>query len=257
MFRNRIFLSRNRDKLDSMDLKEEDILGNAIHAHWYYVSKGRAMLQLLRGVPCGRVLDVGAGSGIFSKQLIDHGRTQDAICVDPGYDSDRQEQYHGQPISFVRSVNWVDRDVILMMDVLEHVDDDIALLRQYTASAPKGTHVLITVPAFRFLWSGHDVFLEHRRRYTAAMIEGTVRAAGLEVVRTRYFFGLLFPVIAVLRLYNRLRLGQGTVIAKSDLKLYPEWLNNTLIAIHNVERLSVFPINKLAGLSVFCLCKAP
>lgn len=240
-----------------MDLKEEQILGNAIHTHWYYVSKGQAMRQLLRGVPCGRVLDVGAGSGIFSKQLIDHGRTQDSVCVDPGYVADRHEHYHGQPIAFVRSVDRVDQDVVLMMDVLEHVDDDVALLRQYTKSAPSGTHVLITVPAFQSLWSGHDVFLDHRRRYTAAMIEKTVQDSGLQVIRTRYFFGLLFPVIAVLRVYNRLRSRRRDLIAKSDLKLYPAWLNNVLIAIHNIERLSVFPINRLAGLSVFCLCRTP
>ena len=49
------------------------------------------------------------------------------------------------------------------------------LLRHYAAKVPSGAHFLVTVPAFRFLWSGHDVFLEHKRRYTLAEIEATMR----------------------------------------------------------------------------------
>ena len=52
----------------------------------------------------------------------------------------------------------------MIADVLEHVDDDLALLRQYAAKLGEGGRIVITVPAFSFLWSGHDVFLEHRRR---------------------------------------------------------------------------------------------
>ena len=62
-----------------------------------------------------------------------------------------------------------------MMDVLEHVDNDAGLVRHYATKVPSGAHFLVTVPAFRFLWSGHDVFLEHKRRYTLAEIEQTMR----------------------------------------------------------------------------------
>jgi hypothetical protein len=234
-----------------LDLKEEDILGDAIHEHWYYVSKGRAMRQVLGRIRTNEVLDVGAGSGIFSRQLLDHGVADSAICLDPLYPEERTHSHNGRPIAFVRNVDIVRQNLVLMMDVLEHVDDDVGLLRRY---APQG-HVLITVPAFPFLWSGHDVFLEHRRRYTRSMLEDTVRKAGLEVVRLLFFFGALFPAVAAVRLVKNTLRRQGVVEAKSELSLYPSWLNKALIAVHDVERNTLFPVNRLAGLSLFCLCK--
>lgn len=233
-----------------MDLKEEDILGDAIHDHWYYVSKGRALRRFLGHLKCDEVLDVGAGSGIFAKQLLDHNICNGAICVDPNYPEDTAAGHNGKPIAFVRSVPSVPQKLVLMMDVLEHVDDDAALLKQYT---PERGHVLITVPAFQFMWSGHDVFLEHRRRYTIKSLHNTIRKAGLKPVKSRYFFGSLFPAVAAIRLAKNAK----NAPAKSELKSYPGWLNKALIGIHDIERQSLFRINKLAGLSVFCLCTKP
>ena len=105
-----------------MDLKEENILGDAIHEHWYYVSKGRAMRQVLGRLRTKEVLDVGAGSGIFSRQLLDHGVAESAICVDPLYEEERTQSHNGRPIAFVRQVDDVRQNLVLMMDVLEHVD---------------------------------------------------------------------------------------------------------------------------------------
>jgi SAM-dependent methyltransferase len=239
----------------AMDLKEEAILGEAIGSHWYYVAKGRALGAMLGRIRVPEVLDVGAGSGVFSRQLLDAGVCERALCVDPGYPEERRERYHGHEIEFRRSVERVPQNLVLMMDVLEHVDDDVGLLRSYGQRMPGNGRVLITVPAFPFLWSGHDVFLEHRRRYTLGSLEAVVGAAGLRVVRSRYFFGLLFPAIAMLRLRDRHRLGAGRIEARSTLRAYPGTLNHVLTLIHEVERVILFPVNRLAGLSIFCLVR--
>ena len=234
-----------------MDIKEEEILGDDIYRHWYYVSKGRALRAFLGGIRANEILDVGAGSGVFSKCLLDGGIAQGAICVDPHYKEERAAGHSGKPLAFLRAVKSVPQNLVLMMDVLEHVDDDVALLKQYRPQ--KSGYVLITVPAFQFLWSGHDEFLEHKRRYSRWMLEDAVAQAGLEIVRLRFFFGLLFPAIAVLRLLGKMCGKQ----AQSDLKPAPAWLNKLLIGIHDLERTSLFPLNKLAGLSIFCLCRVP
>ncbi len=239
-----------------MDLKEEDILGDKINEHWYYVSKGRAMRKFLDGIKVDEVLDVGAGSGIFSRQLLDYDICQSSVCVDLGYDKESNETHNGKPIKFVKSLNKTTQDLILMMDVLEHVLDDVALIREYTDSMPAGGKLLITVPAFQFMWSGHDMFLEHYRRYNIEMIEKSVVDSGLIPINSKYFFGSLFPAVAALRLTKRALFDQD-LEAKSELKLYPDWLNKALIAIHDVECMSLFKINKLFGLSVFCLCEKP
>ena len=238
-----------------MDLKEEDILGDKIYEHWYYVSKGKAMRSFLGDIKADEVLDVGAGSGIFSRQLLDHNICNTAVCVDPNYSEETEENHNSKSIRFVKSIEKTTQNLTLMMDVLEHVEDDVALLKEYADTMPINGKVLITVPAFQFMWSGHDVFLEHYRRYTIKMMEKTIRDAGLRPVKSRYFFGSLFPVVAVIRLVKKILFKQGKIEGKSELKLYSDNMNKSLIALHDVERMSLFSFNKLFGLSVFCLCE--
>ena len=238
-----------------MDLKEEEILGPAVATHWYYLSKGRVMRSFLGDFRADEVLDVGAGSGVFSRQLLDAGICRRAVCVDPWYPDERVEAHGNHEIEFRRSVEQVPQRLILMMDVLEHVDDDVGLLREYCDRMPSDGMVLITVPAFQFLWSGHDVFLEHRRRYTATSLQAAVRAADLEVVRWRYFFGLLFPVVAALRWNDRRRMDRGQIEPKSAIKKYPATVNRVLTLVHDLERIVLFPFNRLAGLTVICLAR--
>lgn len=238
-----------------MDVKEEDILGPEIARHWYYVSKGRALRFFLRHVREASLLDVGAGSGVFSRQLLDAGICEQAVCVDPAYAEERTELHGGHEIAFVRSVENPKHDLLLMMDVLEHVDDDVGLLRQYSEDLPQGGWVLITVPAFQFLWSGHDVFLEHRRRYTRHQIEDVVERAGLTVVRSRYFFGLLFPIAAAIRLYAAWRLKKRGAAPQSDLRRTSALVDKLLTLAHDLERVTLFRFNKIAGLTVFCLAR--
>ncbi len=236
-----------------MDVKEEDILGAEVARHWYYVAKGRALKAFLGGVAARSLLDVGAGSGVFSKVLLAAGAER-ACCVDPAYPADRDEIFDGKPIAFRRQIDGSDADLALMMDVLEHVDDDVGLLRAYTEKLPAGAHVLITVPAFPFLFSAHDVFLEHCRRYRRRQLEEVVRAAGLEPVRTRFFFGLLFPIAAAQRLVERLLLGAGKIEPKSSLKRHAAPVNAALIWVNAFELL-LFPLNRWCGLSIFCLAR--
>jgi hypothetical protein len=246
--------SRQQETL-IVDVKEEELLGGQLGNHWYYVSKGRALRQLLGSEPVGEILDVGAGSGVFSRQLIDQGLATGAMCVDPAYVREYVESYRETDITFTRRIEKVSQDLILMMDVLEHVDDDLGLLKEYTAGMPSGSRVLITVPAFQFMWSGHDVFLEHRRRYTLKQLENLVAEADLRITKGRYFFGLIFPLVATMRLYDRIRLGAGLITAQSQLKTASPMVNRTMTAIHDVERCSLFQLNRAFGLSAFCLAE--
>ena len=238
-----------------MDVKEQEILGPDIGTHWYYVSKGRALHSILRGTRVDEVLDVGAGSGVFSRQLIDAGICDRATCVDPAYSGESTESHNGHQLSFVRSVEDRPIDLVLMMDVLEHVEDDVQLLKHYTQSLSPNGQVAITVPAFQFLWSGHDVFLEHHRRYTRSMLSDVIEAAGLQEVRSRYFYGVLFPAVAAVRLAAARKLRSGKVKPESSLRVYGPTANKLLTLIHDVERRLLFPVNALAGLTIFSLAR--
>lgn len=234
-----------------MDLKEEDILGEDIGRHWYYRSKAAALRHMVGPLKPQRLLDVGAGSGFFSRHLLARTAAQSALCVDIGYDRERDETVGGKPVRYRRDCGFNDCDLVLMMDVLEHVDNDAGLVRRYAATVLSGTHFLVTVPAFRFLWSGHDVFLEHKRRYTLAEIERTMRSAGLDVVAGAYYFGLIFPLAAAIRLASR-----GDDTPRSSLSRQGGLTNGLLTTACAVE-LPFFPLNRLAGLSAFVLAKKP
>jgi hypothetical protein len=240
-----------------MDVKEEKILGNDATNHWYYRSKFKALLDILKPIALTDILDVGAGSGVFSKMMIRAGKCERAVCFDPAYPSDRVEFYHGSSIRFVRSIDRVNQSLVLMMDVLEHVDDDVSLVRQYMGSMPPGGKILVTVPAFGFLWSGHDVFLGHRRRYTLFSLESCLQAADLAILRSRFFFGALFPVVFLMRLASRWQSEHGIhgAGARSALRQYPVLINRTLSYIHDCERVFLFPFNRFAGLSIFSLAE--
>jgi len=237
-----------------MDLKETDILGTDIKRHWYYVSKARAMAHLLGEIVPTGILDVGAGSGFFSRCLLARTTAKEAWCVDISYKADSEGSETGKPIHFRRSVESVAADLLLFMDVLEHVEDEVALLKDYVAKAPTGSHFLVTVPAFNFLWSGHDVFLEHKRRYTLRQLEEVLRNAGLQVNRGAYYFGMVFPIAAAIRLVQGSQ-GDGKS-AKSQLTRHHPIINALLLLLCTIE-LPFMNLNRTAGLTVFCLAEKP
>jgi hypothetical protein len=238
-----------------MDLKESELLGDAVGAHWYYQSKASALHRILRGLTLRAGLDVGAGSGFFSKALLAASTLSEATCVDVGYARDWEEQYGGHPIHYRQSVGAIAVDIVLMMDVLEHVEDDVGLVSDYAALVPQGTFFLVTVPAFQALWSGHDEFLEHRRRYSLQQVESLVHQAGLTVERSGYFFAAVLPVAATLRLAERLTRSRHRPV-QTQLRAHHPLVNWSLSQLCKLE-LPLFLSNRVGGLSVFCLARRP
>jgi 2-polyprenyl-3-methyl-5-hydroxy-6-metoxy-1,4-benzoquinol methylase len=236
-----------------MDLKETDILGDSINEHWYYCSKAAATRRLLGDARISRILDVGAGSGFFSHHLLTHTDAREAWCVDISYPADSSATTAGKPVHYRRAIETIDADLVLLMDVLEHVDDDLGLLKMYVDKVPSGSRFLMTVPAFQFLWSGHDDFLEHKRRYTLAQFETLARDAGLTVQRGSYYFGAVFPIAAALRLLPQ---SAQTQPARSQLKRHHPLVNGVLKTLCSLE-LPLMGMNRLAGLSVFVLAQKP
>lgn len=238
-----------------MDLKETEILGENIGRHWYYQSKAQAMTRLLTEISPMSILDVGAGSGFFSEYLLKHSSAKEAWCVDISYEDDSDTLISGKPVHYRRHVDSANANLVLLMDVLEHVDDDVGLLREYTNKVPSGASFLISVPAFQFLWSGHDKFLEHKRRYRLGQIEDVARHAGLKVKHGTYYFGGVFPIAAATRLSNNW-MNNGREQIRSQLSNHHPAVNAVLSAMSRLE-LPLLAHNRLAGLTAFCLAEKP
>ncbi len=123
-------------------------------------------------------------------------------------------------------------DVIGAFDVIEHIVEDEAVLREMHRAVRDGGGILITVPQHRFLWSGSDEAARHVRRYRAGELCGMVAAAGFEVVRPTSFVSLLFPAMVASRLAGRLRRDRDPM---AEFRI-PRWLNAALERILGVER---------------------
>ena len=227
-----------------MDLKEAALLGDRPGEHWYYRAKAEALDRVVGQDPVAHVLDVGSGVGFFARHLLERGAGQ-AVCVDPGYAQDHDEVHAGRPLLFRRAPPDGPSDLVLMMDVLEHVDDDHALLAEYVARAAPGTRFIVTVPAFQWMWSQHDDFLEHRRRYTLPGLEAVLRGAGLRIEGARYLYGGVLPLAALTRLPERWRIRRGP--PQSQMRAVRPWMNRALLSVCRLE--SRLPGNRWAGLT--------
>lgn len=182
-----------------MDLIETG-LKNPIK-HWYYEHKFWFITssESWKKNEVNSLVDIGAGSALFSKELLKNRTVKSATAVDTGYLEDSENTELG--ISYRRSVSYKGFTHFLLTDVLEHIEDDAAFLSEIVLTADSGSSFIITVPALMSLWSGHDVYLKHYRRYRKTELHELALKAGLNVHSSRYTYSTLFPIAYLQRKY--------------------------------------------------------
>lgn len=184
-----------RDRFEQLHSLDDD--------HFWFVARRERIADLVQRHAPGalRVVDVGCGTG----------RTVRAVAPGPahtvGVDLHEPEPHDSVGDRVVGSTEALplraaSADLVLALDVVEHVDDDAALAEVRALLRPGG-RLIMTVPAFTFLWSFRDVDAGHRRRYTARQARGLVRRHGFEVLASSYFLGVVFPLVVASRLLGR------------------------------------------------------
>lgn len=203
--------------------------------HWWWRAREAVIIEVLGAEqpPHGwkRILDVGCGDGLFFDQLSRFGDVQGIEAagelVSPS--GPHRARIHISP--FDESYRPGEQfSLILMLDVLEHLADPLAALRHAWALLEPGGTLLATVPAFRLLWTNHDVLNHHFTRYTKASFRHLARAAGIELDNQKYLFHWLFPVKLAARIMEKvLRL------RPKPPRIPPNWLNNILFCASRFE----------------------
>jgi SAM-dependent methyltransferase len=176
--------------------------------HWWFASRTRALLAMMDPILPGRdlrLLDVGCGAGNMIHHLSRYGQVK-GVEIDPrpvavahqrGYDVDQGDATQGLDYGDASF------DTVSALDVIEHNEDDMSILREMFRVLKPGGHAVITVPAFMWLWSHNDDINAHLRRYTVGELRRKLQEAGFRIRRMTYNNFFVFPMAAAMILMRR------------------------------------------------------
>jgi len=182
-----------------------EIINKMEERHWWFRVKRRLVILLLKKYSKNRkdlcILDIGCGTGLVSKALQPFGEihsldpSEDALqfCQQKGLQNLHQGTIHNLPFKNQFF------DVVIALDVLEHVRDDQGAVNEIKRVLKEGGIFICFVPAFLFLWSKQDEILMHQRRYTCPSLS-VLFSTGWQCLKISYFNFFLFPAIFLARI---------------------------------------------------------
>jgi SAM-dependent methyltransferase len=220
--------------------------------HWWFTGRRAILSSLIARLalpPSAQIVEIGCGTGGNLEMLAAFGEVS-AMEADDGARAIAAEKTAGR--FDIRAGRCPDEipfagrrfDLVCLFDVLEHIEEDVATLKAVGGLLAPGGHALITVPAYRWMWSAHDEFLHHKRRYTAGELRRKAVAAGLRIAGLSYFNTLLFPLAAAARLLG----APGTAVP-------PGPLNRLFRAVFGAERLLVGRVALPFGVSLLAVVR--
>jgi SAM-dependent methyltransferase len=182
------------------------ILYEVEETHWWYLGRRRIIASLVEkicrtlGNRNPRILDVGCGTGANLKMLAAYGSAEGVDISSQAVEFCRQRGLDSVKLGPIEQLPYEDGsfDLVTALDVIEHLDDDVAGLREIRRVLVSDGQVLVFVPAFMFLWGVQDDVSNHRRRYTLPSLLRAVEAAGFRVEWSSYAnISFFVPVLAV------------------------------------------------------------
>ncbi|MGO9321314.1 MAG: class I SAM-dependent methyltransferase [Solirubrobacteraceae bacterium] len=197
--------------------------------HWWYRGRRKVLAGAIAGLGLpepARILDAGCGSGRNMLELARLGSVTGVELSDTSVALARERGVGEVIAGSVLEMPFADDsfDLAVSLDVIEHLEDDLTALRELRRTVAPGGALLVTVPAYQWLWSGHDVINHHHRRYTRRSLQRVAEQAGWRQQRTSYFNSLLLPAAIVLRVLDRINRARTTETSL-DLWIPPEPVN--------------------------------
>lgn len=252
--------NRPRGKIAAVESAEFHAMVNLEERHWWYRGRReiiRTQLERLSPAAGSELLDAGCGSGRMMEELDRYARVSGLDSNPEAIALAAARGYESVSLGGVEKMPYRDGsfDLVTCLDVLEHTPDDVQALAELRRVTRPGGHLIVTVPAYRALWSAHDVANHHYRRYGRSALRTAAHAAGWSVVRDSYFNFLLLAPAAVVRLLTR-TWSRGR--QRSDLALTPSMLNRALEVPLRLEASAMRRGLRLpAGLSLLAVLRNP
>ncbi len=225
--------------------------------HWWYRARRDILADYLTrygDLPGdARILEIGCGTGHNLPMLARFGAVE-AIEIDPAARTVAAERL-GRPVGDapLPALPGIERgayDLVAVLDVVEHIEDDVAALAAMKTLLKPGGKILIAVPAHQWMWSAHDVVNHHHRRYSKTTLRHAIAAAGMKPEKLGYFNSLLFPLAAAARV-----LGRMTGRDDSDDSPPPPVVNSLFETIFRLERHMVGRLPMGPGVSIVTLAR--
>ena len=231
-------------------LKEEN--------YWWHVNKRQLVLKFLdsQNISNSRILEVGCGGGFLSSLLAQAGAN--VVATDMSINATRSVKDRGvtKSLTFDAGQPWPFKNdsfqVVIMLDVLEHIEDDIACLLEARRVLSRGGIALLTVPAHQFLFSSWDKVLGHHRRYSKSILRLAFRSVGFQPILISYHNVLSFFPALILRVKDRLF---GSRLDFAEFPRVPEIVNKCLKWWGRLE-CALISFKLPIGLSFFTVLKS-
>jgi SAM-dependent methyltransferase len=204
-----------------MELEFELQTHRAEDRHWWYQGRRHVLERTIErlGLPeQARILDAGCGSGRNMVELARHGAVTGVELSDTSAQLARERGAGEVLEGSVMDMPFDDAsfDLAVSLDVIEHLEDDAGALRELRRVTTPGGALLVTVPAYQWLWSGHDEVNHHHRRYSRRTLLAAAHSAGWRLERSTHFNSLLLPAAILLRALERFK----PAATKSSLDLW-------------------------------------
>ena len=237
----------------AMEADYAAVYGELYRRHWWWRAREAVVLATLRrlraGRGPGRVLDIGCGDGLFFDALAEFGEVEgvepDASLL--AADSPHRGRITVAPFdaAFQPGRRYA---LVTMLDVLEHLPDPVGALRHVRALLEPQGRLVLTVPAFNWLWTHHDELNRHYVRYTRHTLAARLREAGMKLDEARYFFRWTVPAKLAVRAKEAV-LGPG-----GPERLPAPPVNRALYLLSRAEQAVIGRLPLPFGTSLLAVC---